>query len=195
MLSFLRKIRNKFIRKRLNRLSPKMIAGYHRMKDGKLLTRTRISSATFIDHPKKFDVGDNVYIGHHCFIEASNGVKMGEGCQLTNFITITSHSSHDSIRLYGDAYHGGDLKGYVKGPIEIGAYTFIGPYTTIMPNTTIGKGCLISAYSFLQGHYPDFSIIKGSPAKVVGDTRKRDERTISRNPELRAYYDKWAKND
>ena len=195
MITFLRNIRLYFKRRQLEKYKPRMISGYKRQTDGKLLSKTRISNSTFIDHPQYFDVGDNVYIGHHCYLEASNGLTMGEGCQLTNFITITTHSSHDSIRLYGDNYGGKNLKGYAKGKIDIGAYTFIGPYTTIMPNTTIGKGCLISSYSFLQGNYPDFSIIKGNPGKVVGDTRRRDERLLRRYPELRESYDKWAKND
>ena len=64
-----------------------------------------------------------------------------------------------------------DLIGYIQGKVNIGKYTFIGPHSTIMPNTTIGKGCIVSAYSYVKGNYPDFSIISGNPAKIVGDTR------------------------
>jgi acetyltransferase-like isoleucine patch superfamily enzyme len=175
----------------LKKFRPVMVGGYKREVDGVFLPKTRISNATFIDHPKCFNIKDNVFIGHHNFIEASNGITIDTGCQLTNFITLTTHSSHDSIRLYGDSYVGEEMKGYLKGSIHIGAYTFVGPHVTIMPNTKIGKGCLISAYSFVQGQFPDFSIIRGNPAKVVGDTRKRDERLLRTNPELKENYSKW----
>lgn len=179
-------------RKLLQGLSPKMIGGYKRKTDGNFLSKTRISNSTFIDSPQNFDVKDNVFIGHHNFIEASNGITIHEGCQLTNFITLTTHSSHDSIRLYGNRYGENNMVGYIKGSIVIGRFTFIGPHVTIMPNTIIGKGSIVSAYSMVKGEFPDFSIIKGNPAKVVGDTRQKDEGVLEKHPELKNNYDKWA---
>lgn len=171
-----------------------MVGGYKRESDGVFLPKTRISNSTFIDHPKGFNIANDVYIGHHNFIECSNGVKIETGCQVTSFISITSHSSHDSIRLYGAHYQGkSNLIGYQKGAVEIGAYTYIGPHSTIMPGSKIGKGCLISAYSYVSGEFPDFSIIKGNPASVVGSTKDRDLKYLEENPELKGYYDEWAK--
>ena len=83
--------------------------------------------------------------------------------------------------------------GYSKGPIIIGAYTFIGPHTTIMPDTKIGKGCLVAAYSYVKGDFPDFSIISGNPAKIIGDTRTLDAPFLEENPLLKSSYDAWAK--
>jgi len=159
----------------------------------KTIPKTRISSSTFIDHPLTLELGENVYIGHFNFIEASHGIKIDAGVQITSFITITTHSSHQAIRLYGNAYSGADMLGYIKGPIEIGAYSFIGPHSTIMPDSKIGKGCIISAYSYVKGVFPDFSIIGGNPAKVIGDTRTLDASFLNENPSLKANYDAWAK--
>jgi acetyltransferase-like isoleucine patch superfamily enzyme len=173
---------------------PHMIVGFRR-HDGQYLRHTRISNTTFINYRNKLDIEDKVFIGHYNFIEASNGISIGEGCQITNYISITSHSSHISIRLHGPSYYGNSgLKGYVEGPVSIGKYTFIGPHTVIMPGTRIGKGCLISAFSQLKGEYPDFSIIKGNPAKVVGDTRELDKRYLDEYPELISFYESWAGN-
>ena len=171
---------------------PRMISGY-KNASGELLKRVRISSSTFIDTPQKLEIEDNVFIGHYNFIEASNGVKIGEGCQLTNFISVTSHSSHISIRLYGNKYCDyTEHKGYVKGSVEIGRYVFIGPHSVIMPGTVIGKGSIVAAFSYVKGKFPDFSIIKGNPAIVVGDTRKIDEKFLEENPELIEFYKKWS---
>lgn len=168
-----------------------MIAGFKR-SDGIFLAKTRISSSTFIDHPQRLNIADNVFIGHHNFIEASNGLNIEEGCQITNFITITTHSSHKSIRLYGPQYAGPDMVGYIKGEVKIGKYTFIGPHSTIMPGTTIGKGSLVAAYSYVQGEFPDFSVISGNPAKVVGNTREMDQEELEKHPELMEIYKGWA---
>lgn len=174
------------------RFSPKMVSGYKRKTDDVFLPKTRVSNSTFIDYRNKLNIADNVFIGHHNFIEASNGITIEEGCQITNFVTITTHSSHNSIRLYGENYGGADMKGYIKGGVSVGKYTFVGPHSTIMPSTIIGKGSIVSAYSYVQGEFPDFSIIAGNPAKVVGDTRKIDSRALRNNPELQASYDDWA---
>lgn len=171
---------------------PRMI-GIIRDNNKNKIPKTRISSSTFIDHPKGLDLGENVYVGHYNFMEASHGLKISEGVQISSFIIITTHSSHHSIRLYGNAYAGNEMVGYIKGPIDIGAYSFIGPHSTIMPNTKIGKGCLVAAYSYVKGDFPDFSIIAGNPAKVIGDTRTIDESFLKENPSLKSNYDAWAK--
>jgi acetyltransferase-like isoleucine patch superfamily enzyme len=187
-----KKIKKRLQYERAKRIRPHMISGY-RSKDGNKLRLTRVSNTTYIDSPEKLDIADNVFIGHFNFIDASNGLKIGEGCQITNYISILTHSSHISIRLYGKEYSNhSDLKGYLKGSVEIDKYTFVGPHSVIMPGSKIGKGCLVSAFSFVEGDFPDFSIIKGNPAVVVGDTRKMDEPLLKQFPELREYYKNWA---
>lgn len=176
----------------LNRTRPKML--YKTAVNGKMIKDTRIGSSTTIEGEKNLVLEENVFIGQYNFIEASNGIIIREGAQITNFISILSHSSHNSIRYYGKHYrkYSSDLKGYIKGSVEIGCYTFIGPHTTIMPDTVIGKGSIVAAYSFVRGNFPDFSIIAGNPAKVVGDTRENDLKFLVDYPELTAYYNEWA---
>ena len=178
-----------------NRLSllhkPIMRTGYQ--QNGKWLKNVRISNTTFINAKEKLVLGDHVFIGHYNFIEASNGLTIEEGCQITNYVSITTHSSHISIRLYGDEYSNfQDLTGYITGPVTIGKYSYIGPHTVIMPNTKIGKGSVVAAFSYVKGDFPDFSIIAGNPAKVIGDTRQLDEPYLKENHQLRTFYDKWV---
>ena len=161
--------------------------------NGKLLEKTSVSNSTFIDYPNNLTLGKRVYIGHFNFIEASNGIEIEDGCQITTYCTITSHSSHQAIRLYGYDYSGANMIGYKKGGIKIGKFSFIGPHSTIMPGTKIGKGSIVSAYSYVQGEFPDFAIIGGNPAKIIGDTREKDYELLKKYPELNDYYDKWAK--
>jgi acetyltransferase-like isoleucine patch superfamily enzyme len=170
------------------------MVGKYRRHDGKKLPLTRISNTTYIGNPEKLDIADNVFIGHFNFIDSSNGLTIKTGCQITNYISIITHSSHISIRLYGKEYpNAKNHEGYLKGSVFIGEYSFVGPHSTIMPGTTIGKGCLVSAYSYVKGEFPDFSVIAGNPAKVIGDTRKLDEPFLESNPELKVFYNEWAK--
>lgn len=171
--------------------APQMIYGYE--QNGQLLKDTRIGSSTAFIGKEGLTLEDNIFIGQFVFIEATNGVRIEEGCQIASYTAIITHSSHISIRLYGDQYRKSkDLVGYKKGTVRIGKYSFVGAHVTIMPNTDVGKGCIISAYSMVKGNFPDFSIIGGNPAKVIGDTRKMDEPYLQEHPELRANYDNWT---
>ncbi|MCR9172248.1 MAG: acyltransferase [bacterium] len=178
---------------RLRKWQQPVMVGNYKRYDGKKLPLTRVSTSTVIQGAERFDVANNVFIGHFNFIDATFGLKIEEGCQITNYVSLLTHSSHDAIRLYG-AHYGkvGQMQAYNEGEVVIGKYTFIGPHTVVMPNSKIGKGSLIAAYSFVQGDFPDFSIIAGNPAKVVGDTRKKDETLLEKHPELRQYYNEWA---
>lgn len=163
---------------------------------GDKCTNIRIGSSTFIDYPENLIIANNVYIGHHNFIEASNRIQIDEGCQITSFISITTHSSHNSIRLYGNQYS--NVKnhiGYIKGAISIGKFCFVGPHVTIMPDTIIGEGCVVAAYSFVKGNFPPFSLISGNPAIVIGSTKDYDQKYLEKYPELQQYYMRSNENN
>ena len=167
---------------------PRMFALKRNFQGGEI-KGVRIGNTTFIDHSNKLLIEDLVYIGHYNFIEASNGIKLGKGCQITSYVNLTSHSSHQSIRLYGSNYSKvSDHIGYERGPIEIGEFTFVGPFSVIMPSTKIGKGCVVAAHSYVKGEFPDYSVIAGNPAKVVGDVREKDNALLEEYPELKNSY-------
>lgn len=161
-------------------------------KNGKNIPGTRISSHTFIDYPGSLDLAEGVYIGHFNVLEASHGLTIEEGVQVTTHCVITTHSSHQSIRLYGSSYAGKEMIGYVTGGVQIGKFSFIGPHSTIMPGTKIGKGSLVHAYSYVRGEFPDFAIIGGNPAIVIGDTRTLDGAMLEQYPELKSLYNEWS---
>lgn len=174
-------------------IGPRMIYGFRR-GDGTLLRRTRISNMSRIDCSDRLSIEDNVYIGHFNLLDASGGLRIGRGCQITNFVTILTHSSDTAIRLYGEAYlNHHEHIGYSRQPTEIGEYSFIGPHSVLMPGAYLGKGSLVYAYSFVPaGDYPDFAVLRGCPAKVVGDTRTRDAEWLLAYPQLQAFYAAWA---
>lgn len=170
-----------------------MVLGFWRY-DGVFLPKTRISNTTDIISVNNLEIANNVFIWHHSILECSNGVSLGEGCQIGAYVLISSHSSHLAIRLYGRHYleYNGRHIAYVKGPVVIGCYSFIGPHTLIMPNTKIGKGSIVAAYSLVKGEFPDFAIIGGNPAKIMGDTRDMDAKYLAEHPGLHEYYAEWA---
>ena len=161
---------------------------------GRYLPNTRIAPSTCIEHDDRLQLADHVYIGPFNFIEASAGVMIGEGVQITHHVSIVTHSSHRAQRLLGQAYvdWAGERPGWVAGPVQIGPYCFIGPHSLIEAGSRLGRGCIVRAGSVLRGDYAEFSVIAGNPAAVVGDAREGDARWLAAQPELRAHYQAWA---
>ena len=84
------------------------------------------------------------------------------------------------------------MPGYLRAPIEIGAYSFIGPHSVVEAGSRIGKGVVVCAHSRVRGDVPDFAIVAGSPARIVGDVRTQDARLLEQYPELAVHYAAWA---
>jgi serine acetyltransferase len=56
---------------------------------------------------------------------------------------------------------------------------------------------LVRAHSLVQGAVPDFAVVQGQPARVVGDVRERDRAWLAAHPATldagaRAAYEAWA---
>lgn len=162
---------------------------------------SRISPSTLIEHEAKLELGDHVYIGPFNVIDASAGMTLGEGVQITSHCAIVTHSSHHAQRLLGRAFVAwdGERPGWISGPVHIGAYSFIGPHCVIEANTRLGRGTLVRAGSVVRGRFDDFAVLQGNPARVVGDTRQADARWLDEHPDMADHIARlrhtWANDD
>lgn len=57
-------------------------------------------------------------------------------------------------------------------PVKIGYGTFVGVNSVILPGVEIGKCCIIGAGAVVTKSIPEFSIVGGNPAQIIGDVRK-----------------------
>lgn len=171
----------------------RMIFG-ERGSQGQALRHTRIAPSTCIEGEAGLELADHVFIGQFNFLDASAGLHIGEGVQITNFVSIVTHSSHRSIRLLGRSYahHASVKPGYVHAPVEIGPYSFIGPHSVVEAGSRIGRGVVVCAHTRVRGEVPDFAIVAGSPARTIGDVRTGDARLLEQYPELAEHYCTWA---
>lgn len=171
--------------------TPFMIYGYYNSIRNIFFYKTRISNTVKILNKKYADIEDGVWIWHHSIIDATAGIKIHEGVQIGAWVGLFTHSSHNAIRLNGSLYFEqivSERIGYVAEPIEIGAYTFIGASSIILPGVNLGKGCIVSAGSVVNKSFPDFSIISGNPAVLVGDTSKIDKFYLKNSSTKGSYY-------
>jgi galactoside O-acetyltransferase len=54
-----------------------------------------------------------------------------------------------------------------KAPISIGDHCWIGASAIIMPGVTLGNYCIVAANSYVTLSFPEYSIIGGTPAKLI----------------------------
>ena len=54
-----------------------------------------------------------------------------------------------------------------KGPVVIGAETWLGFGSQVMSGVTIGKHCVIAAGAIVVKDVPDYCIVGGNPAKIL----------------------------
>lgn len=124
---------------------------------------------------------------------ATEGITIEDGAQIGAWVGFYT-CSENSIRLLGKEFiniSNRERKGYTRGKVKIGAYTFVGARSTILPGCNIGKGCIIAAGSIVSKDVPDFSIYVGN--KIVGkSTVEKDLIFFKSNDFSDTYYDEEA---
>jgi len=112
------------------------------------------------DHP--LILGKGCYVGPYCLLEGYNAsVEIGNNVSFAQRITLISGSAPNGSEKLQKIFP------LNTGPIKIGDHSWIGAHCVIMPNVTIGKFCVVGANSFVNKSFPDYSIIGGSPAKLI----------------------------
>lgn len=98
-------------------------------------------------------------------------IEIHEGVTISSFVRVLTHdwSLYTVAKAVG--YFSERPVGKIKG-VCIGAYSFVGTGSIIMPGTVIGRGCIIGAGTVVRGAIPDYSIVLGSPGRIVGDSRE-----------------------
>lgn len=111
----------------------------------------------------------NVYIASDVVIDSiyPELITVEEDVYLTRGVKIISHfNPTDAIKkIIG--------KETLKGKVNIKKGSFIGVNSIILPNTTIGECSVVAAGSVVTKDVPDFAIVAGNPAKIIGDIRNK----------------------
>lgn len=122
-------------------------------------------------------IGDNVYIGDYACITCIDRIVIGDGCLLSEFVYISDH-------VHGFDPDGGLLSQQVlssKGPVLIGANTFLGYRVCVLSGVSIGNHCVVGANSVVTRSVPDYCMLAGVPARVIKRYSRDTRRWLSIN--------------
>jgi lipopolysaccharide O-acetyltransferase len=109
-------------------------------------------------------IGNGVSIGKYSCITAINLIEIADGTLISEHFYTSDHS-HGYDPLTGVSPVQQDL--ISKGPVIIGENCFIGYRVTVLPNVTIGRNCVIGSHSVVTKNIPDYSMVAGSPARII----------------------------
>lgn len=208
MNALLRPMLSPLLRAWLRLHAPRTLYGL-RSGCGAWRAHSRIGSHTQVLAPERLVLGDHVFIGQFNLIDASGGLSLGSGCQITSHVALLTHASHRAARLLRERYWGhagldgaaggSPPPGFVRASTALGEWCFVGPHSVVSPGSRLGRGVLVRAFSLVQGEVPDFAILQGQPARIVGDVREADRAWMAAHgagagfgPEDAAAYEVWA---
>lgn len=121
--------------------------------------------------PNKMTIGENVYIGKFCSLEAD--VNIGNDVLIGNNVGLIGKYDHDYTVIGKSIKNSpwiGDHNYNFKGKnlkIEIESDVWIGYGSIIMTGVKIGRGSIIAAGSLVVKDVNPYTIVAGNPAQVI----------------------------
>jgi len=97
-------------------------------------------------------------------------IELGEGCTISSFVRVLTHDWSPYTIARGLGLKMERPIGVFR-PVRIGPYAFVGTYSVLLPGADIGRGAVVGAGSTVRGKVEPWTIVVGSPAEPVGDSR------------------------
>lgn len=135
-------------------------AGGFVIGEGVLITR----DTTLIVKQGFIDVGDHCSIGSQCMLGAAGGIRMGSHVMLAAQCYIGGgryHTDRTGVPMMKQGLHS-------RGPVEIGDDVWMGVGVRVLDGVKVGRGAVIGAGAVVTKDVPEYAIVTGVPARVVG---------------------------
>lgn len=155
-----------------------------------IATDVLLGSNVKIPHPDLVNlygckIGDDTKIA--AFVEIQKGVTVGDRCKISSHIFICEGVTIEDdvfvghgVTFINDPYPRATVDGRLQTdadwtaiPTRVRLGASIGSNATIMCGLTIGQHALVGAGAVVTRDVPDYAIVAGVPAHVVGDVRER----------------------
>lgn len=121
----------------------------------------------FVEIQKNATIGARCKISSHTFIcegvEVEDGVFIGHGVMFTNDRFPRATNPDGSLQTEAD---------WAVEKTRIRRAASIGSNATIIAGITIGEGAMVGAGAVVTKDVPDYAVVAGVPARVIGDARK-----------------------
>ncbi|HXL80354.1 MAG TPA: acyltransferase, partial [Pyrinomonadaceae bacterium] len=124
----------------------------------------------FVEIQKNASIGARCKISSHTFIcegvTIEDEVFIGHGVMFTNDLYPSAVNADGRLQTETD---------WTVVETRVKRRAAIGSNVTIMAGITIGERSLVGAGAVVTRDVPDYAIVAGVPARVIGDVRERQE--------------------
>lgn len=117
---------------------------------------------------KNVKIGKDSIIGDGAFLDGRDKLTIGDHVSIASEVMVYN-SEHD---IHAEDFH------HILDSVEIGDYCFIGPRALILPGVKIGKGAVVAAGAVVTKDVPDFAIVGGVPAQIIGERKLREPKYV-----------------
>ncbi len=122
----------------------------------------------FVEIQSDVKVGANCKISSHSFV--CSGVTIEDGVFIGHGVMFINDTYPQAVNEDGSLQTAADWK-VVETRIKKRAS--VGSNATILCGVTVGEGALVGAGAVVTKDVPDFAVVAGVPARVVGDVREK----------------------
>jgi len=109
---------------------------------------------------KGLKLGKKTDIGAFTYINARNGVEVGDNVEIGSHCSIYSISTIDNK----------------QGEVTLNKNCKIGSHSIVMPGVTIGENSIVGACSFVNSDIPPNVLAYGVPAKIIKPINKKEKK-------------------
>lgn len=121
----------------------------------------------FVEIQKNSSIGERCKISSHSFIcegvTIEDEVMVAHGVMFTNGLYPRATNEDGSLQRDGD---------WECTPTLVRRCAALGSNSTIVCGVTIGENALVGAGAVVTRDVPDFAIVAGVPARIIGDVRR-----------------------
>ena len=105
---------------------------------------------------------ENISIGQNLHITSASQLLVGKNTTILESVMITN-IDHDYQEIDKHILE----QKHIISETKIGENCFIGYGAVIQAGTILGKQCIVGANAVVRGHFPDYCVIVGVPARIV----------------------------
>jgi len=140
-------------------------AYYRRILGVSIGNDTHLSMRIFLTgyHSRcQVSIGDNCVINREIYLDGRAGVHIGNNVNVSFQACLLSlHHDHNSPDFSA-----------IGAPVIIQDHAWIGARAVILPGVTVGEGAVVAAGAVVTRSVPDYSVVGGVPARVIGERNR-----------------------
>lgn len=125
-------------------------------------THVTLRSHVQVSGKGKLNIGDNTTINEYSIISCQKSITIGSNVMLAPYVYILD-VDHEFKSIDVPITQ----QGYTTSDVNIGDNVWIGTNTIITKGVTIGEGSIVGCNSVVTKNIAPFSIVAGSPAKLI----------------------------